>query len=206
MTMQSITNGFNNIIRQHSTTISNNSQFIKIGTVTSYNPNDYTAKVTFEPYDPQQIPETGEVPIATVSAGNGRGMFFPPKIGDQVIIGFSYGQSQNGVILGYIFSEKDRPVLVPSGNFLIKIGDSGESSSIEITEAGTLTITTSQSVTVNSPHVNIGNSGSSYNFLAEFQKLKDWADAHTHLASGTETAPPTQSLPADVATSALKAN
>ena len=44
--------------------------------------------------------------VATLDAGNKRGSFFMPEIGDEVVVGFVGGNSNNAIVLGMLHSSK----------------------------------------------------------------------------------------------------
>lgn len=205
MTLRSNLNKYQNTIKQHTQIITNQNKFIKIGTVSGYDPEKYLVKVDFQPYDNQQIPETSWVPIASLHAGTNRGVFTPPKLQDQAIVAFGDGVYQNGVLLGYIFSDVDVPPTVPSGTFLLQIGNGSDISTISIAENGSLTISSSQSVTITAPAITISSEGGDAGFLAKFAELKAAYDAHTHATSGGESSPPSQPLDSNVSTQVVKA-
>jgi Rhs element Vgr protein len=47
--------------------------------------------------------------LATPEAGNGRGYFFRPEAGDEVVIGFFNADPRQAVVLGSLYSSKNRP-------------------------------------------------------------------------------------------------
>lgn len=47
--------------------------------------------------------------IAVPMAGGGRGMFFMPEVGDEVVVGFELGDINRPVILGALWNDVDRP-------------------------------------------------------------------------------------------------
>lgn len=47
--------------------------------------------------------------LASPDAGPGRGMFFRPEPGDEVVVGFFNGDPRQAVILGALYSEKNKP-------------------------------------------------------------------------------------------------
>ncbi len=49
--------------------------------------------------------------IATLMAGNGRGSWFMPEVGDEVLLGFEMGQVDNAYVLGFLWSEEDKPAI-----------------------------------------------------------------------------------------------
>jgi uncharacterized protein involved in type VI secretion and phage assembly len=47
--------------------------------------------------------------IAAPMAGHGRGVFFLPEVGDEVLVGFDHGDANQPVVLGYMWSGRDKP-------------------------------------------------------------------------------------------------
>jgi phage baseplate assembly protein gpV len=47
--------------------------------------------------------------VATLMAGDGRGTFFTPEVGDEVVVGFEMGCLDRPVILGALWSDQDKP-------------------------------------------------------------------------------------------------
>lgn len=47
--------------------------------------------------------------VATLMAGDKRGSFFMPEVGDEVVVGFELGSLDRPVILGTLWSDQDRP-------------------------------------------------------------------------------------------------
>lgn len=47
--------------------------------------------------------------VATLMAGDGRGAFFMPEVGDEVVVGFELGNLDRPVILGALWSDQDKP-------------------------------------------------------------------------------------------------
>lgn len=58
--------------------------------------------------------------IALADAGNNRGLFFRPEIGDEVVIGFLYDDPRQPVIIGMLHSSALTPPLQPSNNNNLK--------------------------------------------------------------------------------------
>lgn len=83
----------------------------RLGTVSSYNPALYAVKVKLQPEDV----ETGWLPIETLMAGAGWGVYFGPAIGDQALIAFPEGDIESGQCLGFVPNDVDRPPVVQSG-------------------------------------------------------------------------------------------
>lgn len=87
----------------------------RIGTVTSVNPADHTARVMIQPNGTL----TGWLPVATNWIGNGWGLVCPPSQGDQVIVIAHDGDQDNGIIIGRVFAPQGgiQPPATPSGEF-----------------------------------------------------------------------------------------
>lgn len=78
----------------------------RYGIVTSYNPNNYSAKVTIQP----EGMATGFIPVATPIAGNGWGMFVPPTAGDQVVVLFIDGDQTAGTVIANCYNSSRLPI------------------------------------------------------------------------------------------------
>jgi Rhs element Vgr protein len=57
------------------------------------------------------LPTTGAVwaRLASLEAGNNRGLFFPPEVGDEVVLGFINADPRQAVILGSLYSQHNAP-------------------------------------------------------------------------------------------------
>ena len=53
--------------------------------------------------------ESTWAPIAASMSGGGRGCFFMPEIGDEVLIAFEHGQFDHPFVIGFLWNGKDRP-------------------------------------------------------------------------------------------------
>ncbi|MFO0906767.1 MAG: phage baseplate assembly protein V [Isosphaeraceae bacterium] len=106
----------------------------RAGIVTSYDPDNYAAKVMLQP----EGVETGWLPIRTPWSGNGWGVFCPPSPGDEVEVGFQEGGKQAGYIRLRAFGDRSRPLSVPSGEFWVV---HGSGASIKLRNDGTLVMT-----------------------------------------------------------------
>jgi phage baseplate assembly protein V len=124
----------------------------RLGTVTSYDPATYSAKVMIQP----NATETGWLPIASAWVGNQWGMYCPPSQGDQVKVVFQEADSLVGIIDGCLYSDVDQPLSVNSGEFwlvhqtgaFIKLTNDGKlsmqdaaASSLVFNNDGTVTLT-----------------------------------------------------------------
>jgi phage baseplate assembly protein V len=48
-------------------------------------------------------------PIAALMAGNDRGTWMQPEVGDEVVVGFLHGDPDQPVVIGFLWNGKDRP-------------------------------------------------------------------------------------------------
>lgn len=108
-------NGLTNIMRREAQRAASLKASPCQGIVTSYDLNNYSAKVLLQP----EGVETGWLPIRTPWAGNGWGMFCPPDSGDEVEIQFQEDGKQAPYIALRAFGDQFRPLSVPSGEFWI---------------------------------------------------------------------------------------
>lgn len=109
-------NELNNLFRQSAHMATQEQATTRVGTVTSYDPNTYSAKVQIQP----ENVETGWLPVTSLWVGNGWGMFSPPTPGDMVQVEFQEGSIDAGMIVGRFFNDSERPLTVPSGEFWIQ--------------------------------------------------------------------------------------
>ncbi len=116
--------------------------FPKFGTVASYDPNTYRARVTLEP----EGILSNWMPIASQFVGGGWGLFLGPSIGDLVLCTFVDGDFQSGVIgSGFLFTPQMPSVACPSGQAMlihssgtyIKLMNSGD---LDLNAAGNLNL------------------------------------------------------------------
>jgi phage baseplate assembly protein V len=49
------------------------------------------------------------VPVAAPMAGGGRGLFFMPEVGDEVLVAFEHGRFEHPVVVGFMWNGVDRP-------------------------------------------------------------------------------------------------
>lgn len=86
----------------------NRSNGIVIGLVSDLNDEENLGrvKVTFPHLENQ---ESDWARLATPMAGPGRGTFFRPEKGDEVLVGFEHGDPRRPYILGSLWSQTDQP-------------------------------------------------------------------------------------------------
>jgi uncharacterized protein involved in type VI secretion and phage assembly len=84
-------------------------QGVVTGQVTSVNDPDKQGRVQVSlPYLGGQN-QSYWAPIATLVAGNGRGAWFMPKVGDEVLIAFNQGDVGHPYVLGSLWNGQDAP-------------------------------------------------------------------------------------------------
>ena len=98
-------------------------------------------------------------PVVTLMAGNGRGSWFMPEVGDLAIVAFDHGQIDHPFVLGFLWNGQDKPPETDvhkrlfksvKGHSILFDDDDGDEK-IEITTAGGLKITmddTSNTITI----------------------------------------------------------
>ncbi len=120
------------------------------GTVSSYDPDAYTARVVLQP----GAVETGWLPILSQWVGNGWGMLSPPSVGDAVLVVFEDGSRDAGCIVLSGFNVDDRPPPgAPSGEFwlvhrsgsAIKLKNDG---AVEVKASGNASISVGGNATI----------------------------------------------------------
>ncbi len=102
-----------NQIRQFAQQATQGQAQTRVGLVSGYDPNTYSAKVAIQP----EGVETGWLPITSIWVGNQWGLFCPPTIGEMVEVEFQGDSFESGMIVGRFFYDSARPLNVPSGEF-----------------------------------------------------------------------------------------
>lgn len=113
----------------------------RIGWVTAYDDEQHRVKCRIEPWvqdDPDSGPETGWIPVATVWAGPGWGLFAPPSIGARVELQFAEGDYSSAFVSGRFHDAINPPISgVKQGEF-VAIHSSG--SQLKFHENGEVTL------------------------------------------------------------------
>lgn len=104
---------FLNIVKARAAQLDQGWGQARLGTVTSVDPDTYTARVAIQPENVL----SGWLPIASLWVGNGWGLACPPSPGDQVLVISHEGDSQQGLLIGRIWSKAAKPVAATSGEF-----------------------------------------------------------------------------------------
>jgi hypothetical protein len=118
------------------------------GTVTAYNPNDYTIKAMLQPNGP----ETGWIPLASPWVGNNLGAVFGPAINDQVRIDFVDGEMEAALAGSRFFNVNARPPIVNSGQAAIV---DGAGSYVRLNNDGTITLGATTGMTITTPLITL---------------------------------------------------
>ena len=157
------------VMRREAQRATGDKAFVRIGQISSYDPNRYQAKCLIYP----EMHETGWLAIGTKLVGSGYGMLIGPTQGDLVLVHFVDGDYNMGIIGDSFFTAAmPPPAPVESGEVLIlhasgsffKIPVDGDldlstvanmnltvSGNLAATVQGSATITSPNSVTVSAP-------------------------------------------------------
>jgi phage baseplate assembly protein gpV len=96
----------NNLIKQQAVGLFSLYSQTRIGVISGYDPNTYTAKVTIQPDGVL----TNYLPIKTLGVGNQFGIYYAPNDGDMCVVNFQEGDFSSGFISGFIFNSIDVPI------------------------------------------------------------------------------------------------
>lgn len=165
-------NKFLNLIRMQAALAGNQKNFVRLGQISGYDPDNFLAKAIIYPADPNDDTgttlETGWLPIFSPWVGNNWGMFAAPSIGDICEIQFQEANLQTGFICLRTYTYQSRPLSVQSGEFwlvhqsgsFIKLTNDGKvniNGNVEIDVSGpTINITATSVVNVQAPEINLG--------------------------------------------------
>lgn len=183
-----------NAVRGEAERVMQGSATTRLGTISSFDPDHYAVKVRLQP----EGTETGWIPLSSPWAGNGWGMFVPPSIGDQVKVHFQEASGEAGVVGGRLYSDEDRPIAVPAGEFWL-VHRSGarmrllNSGQIEVQQQGgtQLRLNPDGSIDLNAPSLRIGVEGGTFHKLIMDTFMAAY-NSHTHGNSGPPTPQMTQ--------------
>lgn len=99
------------MVRQEVTRVMASAKHPRDAVITSVDPDTYSAKVRFEPHDPDD-PDNGTsgwIPIQAVATGAGFGMYSVPNVGDPVEVAFKEGDHMTPRIVQRHASEQNQP-------------------------------------------------------------------------------------------------
>lgn len=136
------------------------------GTIESYDPTTYAVKVQLQPDGTM----TGWIPLKSICAGNGWGIFCPPAIGTAVEVDFQEADGGAGTAGLSFFNDEDRPLSVPVGE-IWAVHRSG--ASFKLTGDGAATFADGQGAMIRLVGGQITSSG-------------NWAHTGTFSANGIE--------------------
>lgn len=114
------------------------------GTITAYNPNDYTVKVMLQP----EGVETGWIPLASSWTGKNMGAVFGPMIGTDCRVDYVGGVAEAAMAGGRFFNANFLPPIVQSGQGAIV---DGAGSFVKLNNDGTITLSANASITTTTP-------------------------------------------------------
>jgi phage baseplate assembly protein V len=176
----------------------------RVGSITSYDPNTFTAKVMLQP----DSALTGWTQINSPWVGNGWGMFAAPNIGDQVDVLYTNGDINAGVIACRSFNQNNQPLPVPAGEFWLvhkllqslKLTNDGKLALTDghgatITMNGDGTITVSGPTTFTSDATFQGNVQVDETLTANSDVIGGNVSLKTHLTSGVTSGTDNSALP-----------
>jgi len=147
----------------------------RYGTVASFNPADYTVKVTLQP----EGTTTGFIPLTAPWVGPDFGAVFGPQQGDQVLVHFIDGSLQAAIVGGRTFSNAALPPAVQSGQAAIV---DSQGAYVRLNNDGTLSVGAATSITLTAPNAYVqGNLTVSKNLTVQGNQ----SNSGTIVASGT---------------------
>lgn len=82
---------------------------LAFGTVTDVNDPQGEARIRVQFDWMPGGPTSAWAPIAAALAGDGRGSYIMPEIGDEAVVGFDRGDFEHPVVLGFLWNGVDRP-------------------------------------------------------------------------------------------------
>lgn len=122
-----------NVLKDRVGSVVNTIGVPRIGVVSSYNPNDGTARVLVQPEGTM----SGWIPVASQSVGAGWGLHTPLQTGEQVIVLPIDGDSQNPVVVGRLWSNQMRPPVAAGGEMVLR---HSSGSYIQLAASGAVTL------------------------------------------------------------------
>jgi phage protein D/phage baseplate assembly protein gpV len=85
------------------------SQNLVVGVVTNNNDPESTGRVRVKFPSLSDQEESAWARIASVSAGDARGLMMLPQVNEEVIVGFENGDPRRPIVVGSLFNGKDKP-------------------------------------------------------------------------------------------------
>lgn len=187
-----------NQMRQQAEGVMNGIDQPVVGIVQSYDPNTYSCKVLLQPSGSL----TGWLPVLSLWAGNGWGMFAPPVAGVAVAVIPKHGSLEAAFVLPAFFNDEERPLSVPQGEFWL-VHKSG--ASFKFTNDGKLAVNDGHGASVVLNGNGTISSAGAWTHTGDFHATGNVADSvrsmaqdrviydsHTHPAPGGTTGIPNQ--------------
>jgi phage baseplate assembly protein V len=162
-----------NALRALSSSLDLMSAQAKFGLVSSVNGETGFARVVIQPDGVL----SGWLPVVSPWIGSGWGLVCPLSPGDQVLVLPQEGDAEQGVILGGIYSNEQRPPSAPNGEFWL-VHKSG--SYLKLRNDGSIQIK-------GDLHVE----GDVYDSLGSLSHLRTTYNQHTHRSGSSTTSTPT---------------
>ena len=85
------------------------SRDVVVGLVTNNNDPDSMGRVKVKYPSLSDSEESGWARVASVSAGNARGVMMLPQPNEEVIVAFEHGDARRPIVIGSLFNGKDKP-------------------------------------------------------------------------------------------------
>ena len=138
--------------------------------------------------------------VATLMAGDRRGSFFMPEVGDEVVVGFELGNLDRPVILGALWSDQDQPPdnadTGATNNIRTFVSRAGHEITFDDSPNGLITIKTKggMEITLNEvpPKITIKTTG---NIASSQLELDGVAWNHQHATGTGPSGPPVSITP-----------
>jgi len=159
----------------------------RFGLVSSFDPSAYAARVMMQPENVL----SGWLPILSAWVGAGWGLAAPLTPGDQVLVLAQEGHSEQGVIVGCVWSAVDTPIPAPAGELWLQ---HQTGSFIKLLNNGTIAL---QAGTVNLAGnlVVSGNISDQNGAHGTMASLRNAYDGHTHAdPQGGQTGLPSETV------------
>ena len=127
---------------------------VEVGIVTNVKDPDKLGRIKIQLPRLPGGPETNWARVAQPAAGAGRGFYWLPEVGDEVLIAFELGQANCPYVLGALWNGKDKPmagayaddnttrmIQTKSGHKIVLCDKSGEEKIVIADKSGNRTIT-----------------------------------------------------------------
>lgn len=125
--------GLLNQVRRAAQESAQNRAVTRHGIVKSYDPDNHAVKVELQPDGLL----TGWLPLKSLCAGNGWGVYAPPAIGTAIEVHFQEADGGVGTAGQSFFNDEDRPLAVPAGEIWLAHANGA---SIKLQNDGTMTL------------------------------------------------------------------